>query len=1085
MQSGLIQQYENSGPYNFYKELFRGQTVRQYYTKKGSAVDIRSQIAAQENYNNYRQGRKAKRRFNNGDISAFSDMIKYKVQFRKKQINVIRGLIDPHQNLVMNINDHSMSITKNNMDKFMEKTLRNLYYTDYVIKGGSADIQGEISRGVDYGSIELLERPKKKEYKNKNSGMFNYLNTTNIDLTRYQIIQDETQKEFIQEHCLIQTLLHCGISVDICNRIKLAYDTAYNFPKSKLHKIADLIKCNINLFHVRDRLNDNGTIYYNQVYGTYNTEIKIASFEKHYFILEDVKFSLFSIKNYEEVKDKQDFHLISSRNGKYYQKKKCSKINSLELIHNLFLNNHFKRDNLVKLIDPRNKQIFLNGIEFEQQEYEPKEKSNVVPVVFYADTETDVSNGNHKLLYMGIIDESDKNPLIITTDFKSKVYNYINTKINQLPKLNFEDGFYVPIVYFHNLKYDFNILKTYFDIKKIIDKDGGVYCVELLNLYQDKKKGSCKTIKFVDSYKMAPFPLSKFNTTFGLSAELNKKEAMAYTYYTDETKYTTEENIDTYTSHLNPKLLNTFLDNLDNPEFEYNETNNTFNPYAYYLYYLKYDVLVLRAGMQVLRTKMFDLTGLNINNILTISSLVDRSFKSKGCYDGVYSVKGNLRDYIGSAIYGGRVAVNEKFKLQELNGSINDYDAVSLYPSAMSRIAKEMGLPTGSCKNLTTTDYNQIKNYIYFIVTVKITKINKQQQIPFIGIREDGILKYKNDAGDGIEMTIDKITLEDYIEFHQIDFEIIEGVYWHTSTNKNIGPIVDALFSDRIKYKSIMKKFKADAEEYKSADIFQNLIKLKLNSSYGKTIIKKQDTVKLIKNNGDELNDYRYNNFNTIKVTKFLNDRQSIIEQYEHDDSSNFAHIGCLILSYSKRIMNEVMNTANDNNINIYYQDTDSMHLDNVDIPKLEQLYKLKYNREIRGEAMQQFHSDFSLKGSAKGVDVLATTSIFLGKKCYMDILESKNDQGEIIQGAHIRLKGITDAGVQQKIKFLMKSNEINYIDAVKLLFNKLIDGEKIPFILNPIGEKVLFRYNAQGVKTCQEFIRVLSYNDIEYKDIE
>jgi hypothetical protein len=38
-----------------------------------------------------------------------------------------------------------------------------------------------------------------------------------------------------------------------------------------------------------------------------------------------------------------------------------------------------------------------------------------------------------------------------------------------------------------------------------------------------------------------------------------------------------------------------------------------------------------------------------------------------------------------------------------------------------------------------------------------------------------------------------------------------------------------------------------------------------------------------------------------------------------------------------------------------------------------------------------------------------------------MDILESKNDQGEIIQGAHIRLKGITDAGVQQKIKFLMK----------------------------------------------------------------
>ena len=59
MQSGLIQQYENSGPYNFYKELYRGKTIREYYTKKGSAVDIRSQLASQENYNNYRMGRKS------------------------------------------------------------------------------------------------------------------------------------------------------------------------------------------------------------------------------------------------------------------------------------------------------------------------------------------------------------------------------------------------------------------------------------------------------------------------------------------------------------------------------------------------------------------------------------------------------------------------------------------------------------------------------------------------------------------------------------------------------------------------------------------------------------------------------------------------------------------------------------------------------------------------------------------------------------------------------------------------------------------------------------------------------------------
>jgi hypothetical protein len=979
-----------------------------------------------------------------------------------------------------------MSLTQMNMDKYIEKALRNLYYTDYIIKGGSADIQEEVKKGVTSGSIQVLTRPK-KERKNKNGKLFNYINTTDIDLTRYQIIQNEDQKEIIQEHCIIQALLNCGINVDICNRIKLSYDTAYNFPKSKLINLTEIIKCNINLYHVRDVIGDNKHIYYNQVYGKFDTEIKIALYEKHYFILEDVNYSLFSIKNYDEVKEKKDWHLITERNGKYFKKGKFNKINSLELVHNLFVGGYFKKDNLTKLIDPRQKDVFLNVIEFEQHEYEPKDSSFVVPVVFYADTETDVSNGNHKLLYMAIIDEEDKNPLMITSDFKNKVFNYINNKINKLPKLPFDAGFYVPVVYFHNVKYDFNVLKEYFDITKIIDKDGAVYCVELLNLAQDQKNGSssCKTIKFVDSYKMISIPLSKFNTTFALSADLNKKEAIAYTYYNDETKYTTEENIDTYTSHLNPKLLNTFLDNLDNPEFEYNEINNTFNPYNYYLYYLKYDVLVLRAGMKVLKTKMDNLTGLNINNILTISSLVDRSLKNKGCYDNVYAVKGNLRDYIGLAVYGGRVEVNQQYKLQELNRIINDYDAVSLYPSAMSRLAKEMGLPTGPAKNLTSTNYNDIKNLIYYIVTVKITKINKQQQIPFIGIRVDGILKYINDAGDGITMTVDKITLEDYIEFHQIEFEIIEGVYWNTSTNKTIGNVIDNLFQDRIKYKKIMKQYNSENDEYKSADIMQNLIKLMLNSSYGKTIIKKQDTEKIIKVNGPELEDYKYNNFNTIKQTKYLNERQSIVEKYEFDDSSNFAHVGCLILSYSKRIMNEVMNTANDNNINIYYQDTDSMHLDNVDIPKLEQLYNQKYGREIRGESMGQFHSDFSLKGSKKGIDVLATTSIFLGKKCYMDILESVNDKGEIIQGAHIKLKGITDAGVQQKIKFLMKQNDINYIDAVKLLFNKLLQGEKIAFILNPIGEKVLFRYNDKGVKTCDEFIRVLSYKDIIKDDIE
>jgi hypothetical protein len=109
-----------------------------------------------------------------------------------------------------------------------------------------------------------------------------------------------------------------------------------------------------------------------------------------------------------------------------------------------------------------------------------------------------------------------------------------------------------------------------------------------------------------------------------------------------------------------------------------------------------------------------------------------------------------------------------------------------------------------------------------------------------------------------------------------------------------------------------MKNYKAVDNEYKSADIMQNLIKLMLNSVYGKTIMKKTNTTSVIKSNGEELNTYIYNEYKKINTITKLNSRQSIVENKSVDDSSNFAHVGCLILSYSKRIMNEEMNVAND-----------------------------------------------------------------------------------------------------------------------------------------------------------------------------
>jgi hypothetical protein len=45
------------------------------------------------------------------------------------------------------------------------------------------------------------------------------------------------------------------------------------------------------------------------------------------------------------------------------------------------------------------------------------------------------------------------------------------------------------------------------------------------------------------------------------------------------------------------------------------------------------------------------------------------------------------------------------------------------------------------------------------------------------------------------------------------------------------------------------------------------------------------------------------------------------------NNSAAYTYIGAFILSMSKRIMSEVMCLAEDNGIEIYYQDTDSMHI--------------------------------------------------------------------------------------------------------------------------------------------------------------
>ena len=58
------------------------------------------------------------------------------------------------------------------------------------------------------------------------------------------------------------------------------------------------------------------------------------------------------------------------------------------------------------------------------------------------------------------------------------------------------------------------------------------------------------------------------------------------------------------------------------------------------------------------------------------------------------------------------------------------------------------------------------------------------------------------------------------------------------------------------------------------------------------------------------------------------------------------------------------MTLAEDEGLNIWYQDTDSMHINYEEVELLALAFKNKYNRDLIGEDMSQFHIDFDLDGA-------------------------------------------------------------------------------------------------------------------------
>ena len=870
------------------------------------------------------------------------------------------------------------------------------------------------------------------KYKKRGPGFFKYHNKTNIDLTRCGI-WTETVPANYDDTCLVIALRNGGLSVKKQEIIKRMIKNRL-IPLCDIQKICDAAQIQIRI-KTEDIKNNGRRIYGKEYDEVYN----IGCLLEHYFIIEPTEYTSYSIKHYNELKDMKDFNEIYGKVGVSYVRNKNKFIDTFDIIK-LMLND---KDTFFTEITLEDKFIAstqfydkvndeITHLDFDAEKcVKPvkigKTNDNKMQNVFF-DFETN-PNGEHKAYLCRTYDGSS-----------SREFIGENCGLQMLFSLKRNTRLIA-----HNATYDFRFLIQY--LRNVNELARGN------KLISAKGRFNNIDIEIKDSYHLITMPLRNFPKVFGI--ENTVKEVMPYTLYTDENIEKRFVSIEEALKIVPDDEKIQFLQNISRWNLQ---ADHTYDIIKYSSMYCEIDCKILYEGYNTFRKWIKETFKLDIDYILTGASLAHQYFVNEGCYEGVNELGGVPQLFIQGCVVGGRVMCSENKKMM-LDFIVNDFDAVSLYPSAMYRMD---GFLKGVPKVVENLDYNWIKKQDGYFIDITINSVGIKRKFPLMSYKNDiggakGVRVFTNDMV-GRTIRVDRYTLEDMIKFQAITFDVIRGYYFNEGFNTKVRDVITTIFNKRL-----------DAKKVKNP--IEMVYKLIMNSGYGKSIMKPVETESRFfdtYDGEDEFNVYLTRNYNWItSYVKFgnkikVNTVKTLIDHF------NIAQVGVCILSNSKRIMNEVMCLAEDNNIDLFYQDTDSMHLRNEHIPLLSKVFKETYGRELIGKGLGQFHSDFDLPGCT---DVVATKSIFLGKKCYIDKLEGTNKEGNKETGFHIRMKGIPEKCIHYVVENTPKYNDVMdlYVD--------LYNGAEVAFDLTNGGTKANFKFNKDyTINTLSMFTRSIKF---------
>ena len=367
----------------------------------------------------------------------------------------------------------------------------------------------------------------------------------------------------------------------------------------------------------------------------------------------------------------------------------------------------------------------------------------------------------------------------------------------------------------------------------------------------------------------------------------------------------------------------------------------------------------------------------------------------------------------------GLSAEDEKYLYQHL---IQDFDARSLYPTAMSRASIPLGIPevvyfgpksqkTEKWIWLNAVNGQAPDDGMYVITDITYDKKLAMPTNCWKQEKPEPRCRWNNEVPSGL-MQLRKLTdLRTMMNIQGAHFRVLGGLEWrHGKCDK-----IQQFMKDVYAFRRLNHSGGFDHP-------IQEAAKLIMNSFYGKNVTKIRETEemffparvwnydektkKFTEYSGvEQLLDFIKNKWRKITQLQYMGGC-FILKLKSKDDAAYDVNFGCEVLAGSRAVICPVSAMVEQiTGKPCLYTDTDSLHLYGWQVDAIADAFKAYFGGlDMIGGELGQFHVDFEPRTFRKGEKCLGSSFFCgVGKKMYIDELRGSEGSCEF----HRRAKGI------------------------------------------------------------------------------